>query len=105
MFAQVDYPEIDVQLDRTLTHDGKRRTQGYTTGTQGQYPGWDRFGREVRNVWADGDLTVHGSLTTVPNIPPIFEETYTYDNASNRLSKLDARPGAGWDGRDFAYSY
>jgi hypothetical protein len=46
--AEVDYPVSDVQLDRTASGDGKRRTQGFTTQAAGVYPGWDRFGRVGR---------------------------------------------------------
>lgn len=105
MAAEVDYPDLDVQLDFTLDGTGKRRTQGFTTGTQGEYPGYDRFGRTIRHAWVDGNLTTHASSTTVPNIPPIFAEGYTYDRASNRLTRTDIRPGASWADRDFEYSY
>lgn len=105
MAAEVDYPLIDVQLDYTLTHSGQRRTQGYSTGTSGEYPGYDRFGRILRQVWADGALTEHGGLGTVPNRPPVLEELYTYDRAGSRLSRTDGRPGASWGDRDFTYDY
>lgn len=36
--AEVDYPVSDVQLDRTASGDGKRRTQGFTTQAAGVYP-------------------------------------------------------------------
>jgi RHS repeat-associated protein len=105
MVAVADYAPIDVQLDYTLSHDGKRRSGTYTSGTAGSYPGYDRFGRIARQAWADGTLSTHASLATVPNIPPIFEELYTYDRAANRLMRTDGRPGASWGNRDFGYSY
>jgi hypothetical protein len=33
--AVVDYPAIDVQLDRTFSTDGKRRAKGYTSQAAG----------------------------------------------------------------------
>jgi hypothetical protein len=98
------YPEIDVQLDFTAEHTGQRRTQGFTTGTEGKYPGYDGFGRVLRQTWVDGGFTVHGTSSAVPLIPPILEEIYTYDQA-NRRSRRDGRPGASWSDRDFEYDY
>jgi RHS repeat-associated protein len=92
----VDYAVPDVQLDRTLSADGKRRFDTYTTQAAGVYPGLDRFGRIVRQVWADGALTTHGSLGTVPNRPPIVETGYTYDRVGSRTAALDLRPGNQW---------
>ncbi|MEY4534579.1 MAG: hypothetical protein RLZZ246_897 [Planctomycetota bacterium] len=92
----VDYAVPDVQLDRTLSADGKRRFDTYTTQAAGIYPGLDRFGRIIRQEWADGSLTTHGSLTTVPNKPPIVETGYTYDRVGSRTAALDLRPGNQW---------
>ncbi|MCC6230521.1 MAG: RHS repeat-associated core domain-containing protein [Phycisphaerales bacterium] len=105
MFAEVDFPMPDVQLDRTLSHDGKRYTGSYTSQTAGVYPGFDRFGRVARQAWADGTLTTHSTDSTISSRPPIVEETHTYDRASNRKSKTDARKGAAWSNRDFGYTY
>lgn len=106
MAALVDYPVPDIQLDRTFSHDGKRRTRGHTTQTQGNYPGWDRFGRVQRQVWVDGLLTVNPVQGAgFPDRPPVVEDVYTYDKASNREGKTDARPGAKWTNRDFDFDY
>ncbi|MCL4198907.1 MAG: hypothetical protein KJZ69_15575, partial [Phycisphaerales bacterium] len=103
MVASVDYPTPDVSLDRTLSHDGKRRTQGYQTQWEGVYPGWDRFGRVKKHAWVDGGYTT--GIGGNPNVPPLVEIDYTYDRASNRLTRTDARPGASWADRDFKYTY
>jgi len=95
--ALVDYPTPDFALDYTVAHNGSR--------TAGEYPGFDRFGRVVRQVWADGNLTTHATDTTVPNIPPIYEEEHSYDNAGNREKSYDVRPGASWDDREWWYEY
>jgi len=57
MVAEVDYPAPDIQIDRTLSHGGKRRMQGKTTQNAGIYPGWDRFGRVKKHAWVDGGYT------------------------------------------------
>ncbi|MCC6910301.1 MAG: hypothetical protein IT430_20395 [Phycisphaerales bacterium] len=103
MIAAVDYATADVQLDRTVSHNGKRRTQAYQTQNAGVYPGWDRFGRVKKQAWVDGAYTT--GLGSLPNLPPLIELDYTYDRTSNRLSMSDARPGATWVDRDFVYSY
>ncbi len=101
----VDYVVASVQLDRTFSHDGKRRYYTLNTQDAGVYPGWDRFGRVQRQAWVESALTVHGSSVVVPNRPPLVETTYQYDAASNRRDAVDARPGASWDTRDFLYVY
>ncbi|MFN0132480.1 MAG: DUF6531 domain-containing protein, partial [Phycisphaerales bacterium] len=103
MFAVVDYGQADVQLDRTFSHDGKRRSRGQTTQGQGVYPGWDRFGRVIRHAWIDG--TLEEGSGGVPTRPPIVEQTHTYDRSSNRLTRSDARPGVQWAGPDEVLIY
>lgn len=95
--AIVDYPIPDVRLDRTKDHVG--------AFTSGEYPGWDQWGRVVRQVWADGDYDEHATETDVPNQPPIVEEVYAYDRDSNRTLRLDERPGAHLLNRDFKFAY
>ncbi|MEE8154260.1 MAG: RHS repeat-associated core domain-containing protein [Phycisphaerales bacterium] len=94
MFAEIDLDDIDVQLDRTASHGGKRQTQG-NTDNPGLYPGYDRFGRVVRQTWVDGNFTEHATPSSdYGNIPPIVELEYTYDKDSNRTAAYDDRPGA-----------
>ncbi|MCX5651811.1 MAG: dockerin type I domain-containing protein [Planctomycetota bacterium] len=101
-FAVVDYPAVDIQLDRTWSpSDRKRRTNGWTSQAAGVYPGLDRFGRVVSQSWLDG---VTGS-TAAGYRPAIVDQIHIYDLASNRLSKRDGRAGASWLGRDWEYSY
>lgn len=84
--AIVDYGRPDVQLTRFASDAGERTT--------GVYPGLDRYGRIIRQTWIDGDFDEHSTSSSVPNIPPIVDLAYTYDNASNRIGAFDARPGA-----------
>jgi RHS repeat-associated protein len=105
MTSLVNYEVPAVQLDRTYSNEGKRRAVGYTTQAAGVYPGWDRFGRVRRQSWVDTSTTRHDVSTTLPNIPPIFEETHKYDWASSKLAKTDARPGATWGNRDSRVLY
>lgn len=95
MTAITDYPTPDIQLDRTMHTNGTRNVTG-------EYPGWDHLGRVVRHAWVDGDLTAG---TTVPTLPPILQEQYDYDRASNRIARYDARPGASLANRDFKFQY
>lgn len=97
MPATVDYAVPDIQLDFQPQHNGTR--------TAGQYAGFDRFGRVIKQAWVDGAYTTHGSSGSVPNIPPIVETTYSYDKASNRTKMLDGRPGALFADRDMVYTY
>jgi RHS repeat-associated protein len=102
-FAGADLPLIDVQLDRTLSHDGKRSIRQHTSQTQGAYPGWDRFGRVARQVWADGGLTTLNS--TLPDRPPILEDVLGHDRTGARTSTFDRRPNAARGDRDSEYLY
>lgn len=104
MFAVVDYPLSDVQLDRTFSQNGKRRIWGAQAA--GLYPGWDRHGRVAIQAWVDGDLsTMTSPHLGNPTRPAIVDEVYTYDAASNRVSKDDMRPGVKWASPDSRYSY
>ncbi|MCP3905536.1 MAG: hypothetical protein GY715_18070, partial [Planctomycetes bacterium] len=102
MFATVEYDDDPGQSVMTLTrhaaHNGAR--------TPGVYPGLDRFGRVVRQMWVDEDFDEHDPPhPNVPNIPPAVELTYSYDASSNRTSADDGRPGARRVNRDFRYGY
>jgi len=88
---------IDVLLDHSVAHNGERN--------DGAYPAFDHLGRPVRHAWVDGNLDEHGSLSTVPNIPPIVELTFAFDRNSNMTNKLDGRPGSKWTNRDARYTY
>jgi hypothetical protein len=56
MPVSVDLPLIDVQMDRTASHNGKRSVRGYTTQTAGLYPGWGRHGRRAKLLGFDVEL-------------------------------------------------
>ncbi len=86
IFVLVEYLAPVIELTRYHAHNGST--------TDGEYPGLDRFGRVVRQMWTDdGAFTTHATLTTVAAVPPIVELEYTYDEASNRTAAYDARPG------------
>ena len=104
-FAQVDFPSIDIMLDRTLDQTGVRRVSpAHLSQNQGVYPGFDSFGRSRYHAWADGNLT-DAVGTDLPSRPPRFAEVYAYDRDSNRTAKFDARPGASQLGQDFKFEY
>lgn len=106
MFAVTDYPVPDVQLDRTLSPDGKRNAVGHTDQDSGVYPGFDKFGRVKFHAWVDGDLTQHATPGG-PDRPFLFAESYGYDTASNRKHKDTVQPVAGqnWNHVDWHYTY
>lgn len=115
--AVVDYETADVQLDRTFSSDGTggslpraRRSSGWTNRAEGQYPGFDRFGRLQRHAWVDGltgNGNVPGSSSSSPSShrPAILEEVFSYDKAGNRTGKRDGREKAKAVDRDWSYSY
>ena len=82
--AIVDYPIPGVRLTRFEADNGAE--------TPGTYPGLDRFGRVVRQMWVDDGFTENSGSSTVPNVPPIVSIAYTYDTASDRTGAFDARP-------------
>jgi RHS repeat-associated protein len=106
----VQAQEGQLALDRTWSNDGrKRRIAGFTSQAPGVYPGLDRFGRVIRQTWLDGAVgkAANGDPASryAHDGPAIFDEVYSYDKLSNRLSARDGRTQASWDGRDAAFSY
>ena len=92
----VDYPgSVDVQLDRTLSPNGKRAAAGYATQAAGLYPGFDQFGRVRYQTWADGGLTSTGTPAH-PTRPEVVSIEYGYDYSSNRTFAYDTRFQSGW---------
>lgn len=97
----VDFDQPDVQLDFTLSLDGKRSTGiGSAKQTVGYYPGFDQFGRLALQTWADGGLTSSFSLPTRPQVVAL---QYGYDDRGNRTSIYDVRKGNLWD-KSHAYT-
>lgn len=96
--ALMDLEQADVQLDFTLSLDGKRWAVGYTTQSpRGFYPGYDRFGRLALQTWADGSLTTQlVSGNRVPTRPQIVALQYGYDDELNRTSVYDRRHTNQW---------
>jgi len=101
--ALVEYMGISVELDRTIKADGHRRSAAVQSGTMGEYPGFDRLGRLLRQTWVDSDIDNGGG--TFPTRPQILAEVYSYDRNSNRTSRTDGRPGASLPTRDFKFDY
>lgn len=84
------------QTDRSVDDQAGTREQA------GSYPGWDRFGRLKSHT------TVHSNYGgNSSGQGQFYSESFTYDQLSNRLSKLDNRLSAidADNSRDFAYSY
>ena len=82
--ATVDYPIPHFRLTRFQGDNGAE--------TPGAYPGLDRFGRVVRQMWVDDGFAENSGSSAVPNIPPVVSIAYTYDTGSNRTGAFDARP-------------
>jgi len=85
MITIVDHTRVDIQRTRYAAHNGER--------VNGEYPGYDQFGRPRKQMWVDGGFTTNPNSPNVPNVPAIFEERYTYDFDSNRTAAYDDRPG------------
>lgn len=97
MMATTTYGAAGFILDRTIKHNGER--------PDGEYPGYDQFGRVIRHVWADDTIAAQDPVTSVPTIPPVIELEMAYDKSSNRTRTIDARPGARRAMRDEVYAY
>lgn len=91
--AGVQFPYPNVQLDRSVSHDGKRSIAGHASQSLGKYPALDRYGRVKVQEWVDGNLDVASPPTGVPNVPPLVEQQYTYNSLSVVTNKQDVRPG------------
>jgi len=105
MDAEVNYHAADVQLDRSFSQDGKRRTHGQTSQSEAVYPGWDQFGRLAIDAWVDGTLSAGSN--SLPTRPAVIDYSYEYDRASNKTKRVDRRPGvsAVAHKRDWRLSY
>lgn len=94
MFSKVDLP-ADVVLDRNFYPDG--------TKPNGDYGGFDRFGRIKRQMWVDGDFTT--GTGDNPDRPPLVDIALAYDEASNRLEALNENDVLSqWVIRDYHYT-
>lgn len=110
--SEVNDSVPDIQLDRTVSADGKRRYAGVTGDAEqdlGVYPGLDRFGRIAHQDWVDATFhrvqDPHSGFTySGPNGPQVVSIEYAYDTMGNRISAVDARPNSSWI-NSFAYSY
>jgi hypothetical protein len=97
-----------IQLDYTIVNqnerfapgavsglrDGMRRTNegGQADILKGRYAGYDRFGRVGTHIWATAGFGPRGDAhTNRPNTRQHFQENYTYDKSSNRLTRDDRR--------------
>jgi RHS repeat-associated protein len=80
----VDYLDVDLQLDYTAMLDGKRGSDH-----SGEYPNLDRFGRVLSQRWVFGDYA-DDPFSTNPTKPTLISLDYTYDRASNRLSRINS---------------
>ena len=95
-----DLPQIDVALDRTASKNGQRNFGGISTANAGKYPGLDRFGRVIRQMWVIGAFQPQSPVATFGDRPPHVELTYSYDRASCSMrskAPLTALSGASRD--------
>jgi len=62
------------------------------TTTVGSYPGLDKFGRVLRQMWVDTGFTTGSGGN--PDRPPVVSTLYAYTKSSDRTQAVDDRPGA-----------
>lgn len=92
----VDLDAPDIQLDRTLSLDGRRMPEPGVSPL-GNYPGFDKFGRVRLHIWADGDLASTGTPPAAhPTLPEIVALQYGYDYNGNRTHAYDVRYQNAW---------
>jgi RHS repeat-associated protein len=90
------------QLDRTVDGIGQRNYGSVTSGADGEYPGWDRFGRLQSQSWVRSGAASTG---TGPDRIEFFKEDYTWDSSSNLLTKVDKRWYSDQTDRDWDIRY
>lgn len=102
--AVTDFPQIGVQLDRTVDapSSGSTGNRDYDpTGgsvSHENYGGWDRFGRLVRNSWVTSEF---GGNTR----KPVWQETYTYDTLSRKTERDNTRGVYDYKDEDWKFTY
>jgi RHS repeat-associated protein len=99
------YDENSIQLDRWADPSASGSLAAHTTGT---YAGLDRYGRIKHQLWInEANATTMDSWAGAGTgaTAARFDMAYTYDNASDILSRTDARPGAAGTTRDERYTY
>jgi hypothetical protein len=99
MVAIVDLASADTQLDRYRTNTGSR--------TAGHYPGFDKFGRVIHQLWAKPAFDYSATPPPgVANSVPFVQLEYGYDKSSNRTSMLNKNKALqDWYVRDAMYEY
>ncbi|MFG0257057.1 MAG: RHS repeat-associated core domain-containing protein [Phycisphaerales bacterium JB043] len=86
-------PTPGIHLDRYIAADGSTST--------GIYDSMDQWGRLTSHRWVDSDF--QEGTGGNPDRPPLIDQGYTYDKASNHLTKSEDRPGAAENNRDEQY--
>lgn len=82
--AVTDYKVPGIQLDRYRAPSGATAV--------GSYPGLDKFGRVLRQMWVDTGFTTGSGGN--PDRPPVDSTLYAYTKSSDRTQAVDDRPGA-----------
>lgn len=120
MLAKADIQGF--QLDYTIVNQNARfgptaerpagLRRGSDTGSfdslEGVYAGYDRFGRVGTQVWASGSFGPRPYMDANPDRPltrQFFQENYSYDRASNRLTRDDVREFSTYSDRHENHTY
>ncbi len=82
--AVTDYKVPGIQLDRNRAPSGATAV--------GSYPGLDKLGRVLRQMWVDSGFTTGSGGK--PDRPPVVSTLYAYTKSSDRTQAVDDRPGA-----------
>ncbi|MFI4871771.1 MAG: hypothetical protein ACIARQ_08170, partial [Phycisphaerales bacterium JB061] len=93
----VSYPDPGIELDRIHGGDG--------SSTAGAYKAFDRFGQLNRHLWVDAGFGPHGSISGMPNGPPLVDIAFERNNHGSPTVRRDARPGVKILDRDFSLGY
>jgi RHS repeat-associated protein len=95
----VSYPDPGIELDRIHGGDG--------SSTAGAYKGFDRFGQLVRHLWVDTGFGPHGTISGMPNGPPLVDLAFERNAHGSPTLRRDARPSATIldPARDFRLGY
>ena len=82
--AVTDYKVPGIQFDRNRAPSGATAV--------GSYPGLDKLGRVLRQMWVDSGFTTGSGGN--PDRPPVVSTLYAYTKSSDRTQAVDDRPGA-----------
>lgn len=97
--AVTDFPQIGVQLDRTVDASGNRDYDAAGGPVSHQlYGGWDQFGRLIRNSWVKSEFTSGGPK-------PVWQEFYQYDLLTRKTKRDNTRGVYAYKDEDWKFTY